>query len=121
MKRTRLIVLLVFAGIALATLVVIRAYHRMSEVAVEGSAEVATSEQAPADAEMEDLVAFRNSTRQLYNNRKFAELEALAEKIRSGKKRIGTGSWKIFQFYDSLNCLAKELFIQIGDKKVRGS
>ena len=108
MKRTRLIVLLVFAGIALATLIVIRAYNRMSEVAVEDSAEVGPAEKAPADAEMEELTAFRNSTRQLYNNRKFAELEAFAGKIRSGKERMGTGSWKIFQFYDSLNCRADE-------------
>ena len=60
------------------------------------SAEVGPAEKAPADSEMEEVMDFRNSTRQLYNNRKFAELEVLAGKIRAGKERIGTGSWKNF-------------------------
>jgi Domain of unknown function (DUF4034) len=108
MKHLRLIVLLLFAGIALTTLVVISVYNRMTAVAVEEPVAMGATGLAIADAEMEELVAFRNATRQLYNNRKFAELEALAATIRSGKERIGTGSWKIFHFYDSLNCREDE-------------
>lgn len=105
MQHKRLIVLLVIAGIAGAALIVLRAYDRMTEVAVENPGATGP---ATVDAETEELMAFRNSTRQLYNTRKFAELEALAGKIRSGKERIGSGSWKIFQFYDSLNCREDE-------------
>jgi hypothetical protein len=53
---------------------------------------------------LEDLIKFRGDTRQLYNNRKFAELEALADKIRSGKERTPGGSWKIEQFYNCMEC-----------------
>jgi hypothetical protein len=75
----------------------------------EAESEPAISSQLPeADAELQELVNFRNSTRQLYNNRKFAELEALATTIRAGKERIGNGSWKIFQFYDSMECREDE-------------
>ena len=108
MKRLRLIVLLAFAGIAVTSLAVILVRDRMTAVAAGESDEGESAGLAAADAELEELVAFRNSTRQLYNNRKFAELEALAGKIRSGKERIGTGSWKIFHYYDSLNCREDE-------------
>jgi hypothetical protein len=57
---------------------------------------------------IEDMVKFRNETRQLYNNRKFAELEALAEKIRSGKERFPGGSWKIQSFYECMDCRDEE-------------
>lgn len=53
---------------------------------------------------LEELIQFRNDTRQLYNNRKFAELEALAGKIRSAKERFPGGTWKIHQFYDCMEC-----------------
>ena len=108
MKRLRLIVLLAFAGIAVTSLAVILVRERMTAVAAGEPDEGESAGLAAADAELEGLVAFRNSTRQLYNSRKFAELEALAGKIRSGKERIGTGSWKIFHYYDSLNCREDE-------------
>lgn len=53
---------------------------------------------------LEELIQFRGDTRQLYNNRKFAELEALADKIRSAKERFPGGTWKIQQFYDCMDC-----------------
>lgn len=57
---------------------------------------------------MEEMIKFRNDTRQLYNNRKFAELEALAEKIRSGKERFPDGTWKIHSFYECMDCRDEE-------------
>jgi len=57
---------------------------------------------------MEEMTKFRNETRQLYNNRRFAELEALAEKIRSGKERFPDGRWKIQSFYDCFDCRDEE-------------
>jgi Domain of unknown function (DUF4034) len=53
---------------------------------------------------LEELTQFRNDTRQLYNNRKFAELEVLADRIRSAKERFADGTWKIHQFYDCMDC-----------------
>lgn len=53
---------------------------------------------------LEEMLKFRNDTRQLYNNRKFTELEALAEKIRSGKERFPDGTWIIQSFYDCMDC-----------------
>jgi Domain of unknown function (DUF4034) len=56
----------------------------------------------------EEVVRFRNETRQLYNNRKFAELEALAEKIRTAKERFPGGTWKIHQFHTCMDCSDEE-------------
>ena len=66
-----------------------------------------------AQAQGEDLImkeveAFRQDTRQLYNNRKFGELETRANGIRAGKEKFGNGTWKIDHFYDSLNCREDE-------------
>ena len=104
MKHLRLVILLVVAGLMLSILAVILVKDKLVELATEEPVAVGSDGLAAADEEMAELVAFRNATRQLYNNRKFAELEALATKVRSGKERIHTGSWKIFQLYDSLNC-----------------
>jgi hypothetical protein len=55
-----------------------------------------------------EIEQFRLKTRSLYNSSKFDELEALATQIRADKARFGNGSWKIFQFYDSLTCRPDE-------------
>lgn len=51
---------------------------------------------------------FRSDVRRLYNNRNFAELEALAAKLRDGKERFADGEWKILEFYDSQDCADDE-------------
>lgn len=55
-----------------------------------------------------EIEQFRLKTRTLYNTSKFDELEALATQLRADRARFGNGSWKIFQFYDSLTCRPEE-------------
>ena len=52
--------------------------------------------------------AYRLRTRQLYNNSRFDELEALADKARRDKTRLANGSWEIFHFYDCFDCREDE-------------
>src|SRR5438093_12358864 len=56
------------------------------------------------DLILEEIYAFRLKMRQLYNNRRFAELELAAAEIRRTKPLFDNGSWKIVQFYESLAC-----------------
>ncbi len=49
-------------------------------------------------------MAYRLAARQAYNNRRFDELDRIADEARSSKAKFGNGSWKIAQFYDSLGC-----------------
>jgi len=51
-----------------------------------------------------EIWEFRLKTRSLYNASKFDELDALAAQIRAERARFDNGSWKIFQFYESLIC-----------------
>ena len=60
------------------------------------------------DPVMEEMTAFRNETRQFYNNHNFDKLEARANEIRAGKARFANGSWKIDHFYSSLACQPQE-------------
>ena len=55
-------------------------------------------------SEREELGKFYRETRSLYNNRQYAELETLANRIRSGKERLASGSWKTVHFYTALEC-----------------
>jgi len=55
-----------------------------------------------------EILAFRFKTRALYNASKFDELEALADQLRAERARFGNGSWKIYQFYDALECRSEE-------------
>jgi hypothetical protein len=55
-----------------------------------------------------EIWEFRVKTRSLYNASKFDELEALAAQIHSERARFRNGSWKIFQFYESLTCRRDE-------------
>ncbi len=107
MKRqsspTRLILLLAFAAVALIALGVLSWQNREAETP---SAEAAAT--SGDTSEWDELVKFRGDTRSLYNNRKFAELEALAGELRSSKAKFRTGSWKITHFYDSLDCHSGE-------------
>jgi Domain of unknown function (DUF4034) len=58
--------------------------------------------------EMNEMTNFYRETRQLYNNRKFAELETLANELRSSKARFRSGAWKIAHFYKALECRDEE-------------
>ena len=60
------------------------------------------------NAEMEELMAFRQRTRSFYNNRAFAKLERLAAKLHKEKPRFRDGDWKILHFYDSMDCRKDE-------------
>jgi len=55
-----------------------------------------------------EIWEFRVKTRNLYNASKFDELDALAAQLRTERARFGNGSWKIFQFYESLTCRPDE-------------
>ncbi len=66
------------------------------------------AEEAGEVSKLSELEPFRNSTRQLYNNRKFAELEALANQVRPDKERFADGDWKIYHFHESLDCQDSE-------------
>lgn len=61
-----------------------------------------------ANSEMEELTRFYGDTRALYNSRKFAELEALADELRSNKAKFPNGEWKISHFYETLACADDE-------------
>lgn len=63
---------------------------------------------AAASPETSNQHAFRNDARQLYNNRDFAGLEALAKKIRESKQRFVDGQWAIEDFYSSQDCRKDE-------------
>jgi|694.fasta_scaffold102572_1 hypothetical protein len=63
---------------------------------------------APPNEEYQALLTFREDTRQHYKNRRFAELEKIANELRTGKERLSDGEWKICQFYESLQCREDE-------------
>jgi len=54
----------------------------------------------------EEVNQFRTATRKLFDERKFAELEAMADKLRSGKELFPGGTWKIQFFYECMDCPA---------------
>lgn len=56
------------------------------------------------DLIMEEMTAYRSATRQLYDQGKFAELDARAEDARNTKAKFANGEWKLAQFYDALRC-----------------
>lgn len=60
------------------------------------------------DPVFREIVAFRGKSRAAYNNSHFDELEKIATEVRESKARFGNGSWKIFQFHDSLACRDEE-------------
>lgn len=59
-------------------------------------------------SEYDELVKFRIETRSWFNNRNFAELEARADELRKNNAQFRNGSWKLVQFYDSLECHDEE-------------
>lgn len=71
----------------------------------QGSSEKLETAKDPVDRE---ITAFRGNTRTAYNNSRFDELEKIAAEARASKARFGNGSWKIFQFYQSLACHEEE-------------
>lgn len=56
------------------------------------------------NVELEEMWKFSRETRQLYNNRRFAELESLADRLRFTKEQFRSGEWKLVIAYDSLDC-----------------
>lgn len=60
------------------------------------------------NAEMEELMAFRQRTRSFYNNREFAKLERLATLLHEKKPRFRDGDWKIRHYYESMDCQKDE-------------
>ncbi len=56
----------------------------------------------------DEIYKFRIDTRQAYNNRRFDELEKIAAPLRASQALFRDGSWKIAQFYQSLECRADE-------------
>ena len=64
--------------------------------------------QETKDKITDEIWQFRLKTRALYNASKFDELEALAAQIRTERGRFANGSWKIYQFYESLGCRSDE-------------
>jgi hypothetical protein len=60
------------------------------------------------DKSTTEIWEFRLKTRSLYNASKFDELETLADQIRTEHAPFRDGSWKIFQFYESLACRPDE-------------
>jgi hypothetical protein len=61
------------------------------------------SVQDPID---EEITTFRANVRQMYNSSQFDELEKIAAKVR--RDTFGNGSWKIVQYYSSLECRSSE-------------
>jgi hypothetical protein len=60
------------------------------------------------DLIIQEMVAFRNETRQLYNNRNFEKLETRADDVRSSKAKFDNGEWILTHFYSSLACQKDE-------------
>lgn len=60
------------------------------------------------DPVLEEIFAFRMAVRQEYNRRRFAELEERAAELRQAKAVFDNGSWKLFEFYESLACRPDE-------------
>lgn len=58
--------------------------------------------------ENEEIMNFRTKTRQLYNNREFDKLEALAERLQKNKERFRSGAWKILHFHQCMDCAETE-------------
>jgi hypothetical protein len=55
-----------------------------------------------------EIDAFRYKTRGYYNNRNFTALEKSMEEIRAGSPLFPNGSWKLFHYYESLECAEDE-------------
>lgn len=66
------------------------------------------AEASVVSAGREEMIRFRGEVRQHYNNRRFAELEEIANKVRSGKERLNDGDWRIYHFYQALDCREDE-------------
>jgi hypothetical protein len=81
----------------------------MAAMLVAVSCEKAKEEEAVnPSAGSQILNDYRGDTRQDYNKRRFDELEKNANQVRSGKERMGDGDWRIFHFYQSLQCREDE-------------
>ena len=69
-------------------------------VCLAGVCFAADDENVVPEMELRDQIA--SHTRQLLRDRKFPELEALAEDYRSNKTRLPSGFWKLANFYAGL-------------------
>jgi hypothetical protein len=82
--------------------------ERASEHLTEKEKAEAASLKPAKDPVWTEIVAFRFANRQLYNTRKFAELEKTATELRKEKPVFGNGYWKIAEFYHSFECREDE-------------
>ena len=91
-------------------------YRSLATATQSGSAMHITAEEAAAaravkpsaDPVRKEIDAYRLKVRALYNDRKFDDLEKEAIELRKSKETFRNGSWKIVQFYTSLECGEKE-------------
>lgn len=103
----RFLVLLTVAAIVLTALTVVWVRTGfLSELVRE--AEPADPPAGFNNDERELMQKFSGETRQLYNNRRFAELETLADRLRSSKEQFRSGAWKLVHAYNSLDCRDEE-------------
>jgi hypothetical protein len=55
-----------------------------------------------ADADSQPASVFQTTVRNLFNNEKFAQLEAIANDVRSQESRFSGGAWKLHSFYRAI-------------------
>ena len=104
--KSRILNISFVAGFALCAIVLPACHRKKAEVIVDlpGLPPVVETEDKITD----EIWQFRVKTRGLYNASKFDELEVLATQLRAERARFGNGSWKILQFYESLDCRSDE-------------
>lgn len=105
-SRKRLAILLATAAICLgiATVVWVKT-GLIKEI-------IATADPTPStpvrNSELEEMQKFSTETRQLFNNRQFTSIEALADRLRTTREQFPSGAWKLMHAYDSLDCRDEE-------------
>lgn len=105
-KAKRFFVLLAAAAAALAAVAVV--WVRTGFLAELTREPESVDSPAATNSEREELQRFSGETRQLFNNRRFAELEAVANRLRSSKEQFRSGAWKLVHAYESLDCRDEE-------------
>ncbi|HSI13680.1 MAG TPA: DUF4034 domain-containing protein [Chthoniobacter sp.] len=102
----------------LASLLLSGCHRQTGDSSDEDDSSSARGQYSGPDKVREATEAFRYKTRGYYNSRNFKALEQSMEEIRAGSPLLPNGSWKIFQYYDSLECAdyEKEPMWQLHDR-----
>jgi hypothetical protein len=115
LPRSLLLPFLVIAVIPVLTGCDAKSTATSHDKKADGSLHLTADEKAAAqklkavrDPVLDEIYAYRKQIRLLYNNRRFDELEKEAADVRAAKSAFDNGSRKLVQFYDSLECSAKE-------------